>query len=175
VTLRLTDKQAIVAEVNEIASQSISAVAAFYSGLTVEQMTVLRVQARKSGVYLRVIRNTLARKAVENTDFSCLQETLVGPMVLAFSKEEPSAAARLMRDFAKENKKLEVKALVVGGKLMGANQLDAVASLPTYNEAISLLMSVMQAPIGKFVRTLAAVPTKLVRTVAAVADQKKAA
>ena len=174
-TLRLKDKQAIVTEVKEVASTSISAVAAFYSGLTVEQMTVLRVQARKSGVYLRVIRNTLARKAVEDTEFSCLKEKLVGPMVLAFSKDEPSAAARLMKDFAKENKKLEVKALVVGGKLMGPEQLEAVASLPTYSEAISLLMSVMQAPIGKFVRTVAAVPTKLVRTVAAVADQKKAA
>jgi len=174
VTLRLDDKRAIVAEVSEVASNSISAVAAFYSGLTVSEMTQLRAAARKEGIYLRVVRNTLARRAVDKTSFACMQEKLVGPVVLAFAKEEPGAAARLMRDFAKDHSKLEVTALVVGGKLIAANQLDAVAKLPTYLEAISMLMSVMQAPIGKFVRTLAEPHAKLVRTIAAIRDQKAA-
>ena len=173
--LNLEDKQAIVASVNAVASEALSAVIADYRGLGVSEMTDLRKQARDSGVYLRVVRNTLARRAVEGTEYECLQDSLVGPTVLAFSQEDPGAAARLIKGFAKEHDALEVKALSVGGKLYDASDIDVLAKLPTRDEALSMLMSVMQAPIAKFVRTLNEVPGKLVRTVAAVKDQKEAA
>jgi large subunit ribosomal protein L10 len=173
VPLRLEDKKAIVAEVAEVAKQATSVVAAQYSGMTVAQLTNLRKTARESGVQMRVVRNTLASRAFEGTDFACMQSALVGPLVLAFSKEEPSAAARLIKEFAKTNDKLIVKALSIDGKLLPASDLAALASLPTRNEAISQLMSVMLAPITKFVRTLAEPHSKLVRTLAAVRDQKQ--
>lgn len=173
--LKLEQKQAIVAEVNEAAGKAMSAVLADYRGLTVEQMTQLRATARNSGVYIKVIRNTLARRAVQGTAYECLDPALVGPTLLAFSMEDPGAAARLLRDFVKTFEKLEVKALSIGGALLGADQLERMAKLPTRDEAISLLMAVMLAPIGKFVRTLNEVPGKLVRTVAAIRDQKEAA
>jgi large subunit ribosomal protein L10 len=175
VTLKLEDKKAIVAEVAEVARNATSVIAAEYSGLTVGQLTSLRKSAREAGVYMRVIRNTLASRAFEGTDFACMQPVLVGPLVLAFSKEEPSAGARLIRDFAKTAEKLKVKALSIDGKLLPASDLAALASLPTRNEAIAQLMSVMLAPISKFVRTLQAPHSKLVRTVAAVRDQKQEA
>ena len=173
--LNLEDKKAIVDAVSHEAQQALSLVGADYRGLSVSEMTALRVSARDAGVYLKVVRNTLARRAVEGTDFDCVKESLVGPLVLAFSKDNPGAAARIFRDFAKDHKALEVKMLSLGGKLLDASQLDTVANLPTYDEAISQLMSVMKAPIDKFVRTLAAPHTKLVRTFAAVADEKKQA
>lgn len=173
-TLKLEDKKAIVAEVGEIANKAVAVVAVEYRGLTVEQMTRLRVRARKAGVYLRIVRNTLARRAVENTAFACLQEALVGPLLLAFSLNEPSAAARLMKDFAKEYEKLVVKALAFEGILFNANDLDKLASLPTRDEALSLLMSVMLAPITKLVRTLVEPPTKVVRALAAYSEQQSA-
>lgn len=173
--LRLEDKQAIVAEVNEAAGNALSAVLADYRGLTVEKMTDLRKQARDENVYLRVVRNTLLKRAVEGTEYECLQEALTGPTVLAFSQEDPGAAARVIKDFAKANDQLEVKALSVGGQLLGADQIDVLAKLPTKDQAISMLMSVMQAPTAKFVRTLNEVPGKLVRTLAAVRDQKEQA
>lgn len=173
-TLKLEDKKAIVAEVGEIANKAVAVVAVEYRGLTVEQMTRLRVRARKAGVYLRIVRNTLARRAVENTAFVCLQEALVGPLLLAFSLNEPSAAARLMKDFAKEYEKLVVKALAFEGMLFNAKDLDKLASLPTRDEALSLLMSVMQAPITKLVRTLVEPPTKVVRALAAYSKQQSA-
>lgn len=171
--LRLEDKKAIVAEVAEVATTALSVVAADYRGLPVADVTRLRADARKSGVYMRVVRNTLARRALTGTEFECLSDALVGPLLLAFSKNEPGAAARLLHDFAKKNDKLEVKALAIGGKLLGANQLEAVAKLPTKDEAIATLMSVLNAPITKFVRTLAEPHAKLVRTIAAVRDQKQ--
>lgn len=173
-TLRIEDKKAIVAEVAEIASVALSAVAADYSGLTVTKMTQLRETARKSGVYIRVVRNTLARRAVEGTAFECMQDALVGPMILGFSQEEPGAAARLFRDFAKQNDKMSVKVVSIGGQAYDASKLDAIAKLPTRNEAISQLMGIMLAPITKFVCTLDQVPTKLVRTIDAVRAQKEA-
>jgi large subunit ribosomal protein L10 len=175
VTLRLEDKKAIVAEVAEIAKQATSVIAAEYSGLTVKQLTSLRKSAREAGVYMRVVRNTLANRAFEGTSFACMQSALVGPLVLAFSQEEPSAAARLIRDFVKTNEKLKVKALSIDGKLLPATDLGALANLPTRPEAISQLMSVMLAPITKLVRTLAEPHGKLVRTIAAVRDQKQQA
>lgn len=170
-TLKLDDKKAIVAEVNEIASSALSVVAAEYRGLTVAQMTKLRAQARATGVYLRVVRNTLARRAVEGTAFACLREALIGPLMLAFSQHEPGAAARLIRDFAKENEKLLVKTLAFDGQMLPAKDLDKLASLPTRDEALASLMAVMKAPISKLVRTLAEPHAKLARTLAAVRDR----
>jgi large subunit ribosomal protein L10 len=175
VTLRLEDKKAIVAEVAQVAKTATAVVAAEYSGLTVKQLTSLRKSARESGVYMRVIRNTLANRAFEGTSFACMKPALVGPLVLAFSKEEPSSAARLIKDFVKTYDKLVVKALSVEGKLLPATDLAALASLPTRPEAISQLMSVMLAPITKFVRTMAEPTGKFVRTLAAVRDQKQQA
>ncbi len=174
-TLKLEDKKAIVAEVNGIAAKSTFAVVAAYSGLTVAQMTELRSKARQIGVYLRVVRNTLARRAVQETEFACLQEVLSGPMVLLFSPTDPGDAARLIRDFTKENKLLEVKALALGGKLLAAKEIEAVANLPTRNEALASLMSVMTAPISKFVRTLAEPYAQCVRVMGAISEKKQAA
>lgn len=153
-TLRIDDKKAIVAELAEVLSRSGAAIAAEYRGLTVAQMTKLRASARQSGVTVRVYRNTLARKAVTGTRFECLQNALVGPTILMFSRDEPAAAARLVRDFAKEYEKFVVRALVLEGRLLAADQLKAVASLPSRNEAIAQLMSVMNAPVVKLARTL---------------------
>lgn len=173
--LKLEDKKTIVNEVAEIAKYASSLVAAEYSGLTVKQLTNLRKNARESGVYMRVVRNTLARRALEGTQFSCMQPKLVGPLLLAFSKEEPSAAARLLKQFVKENEKLKVKALAIENQLLPPEGLEQLASLPTRDEGIALLMSVMQAPIAKFVRTLAEPHAKLVRTIAAIRDSKQSA
>ena len=169
--LKLDDKKAIVAEVAEVAASSLSAVAAEYRGLTVAEMTKLRSQARKNNVYLRVVRNTLACKALKGTEFECLCDVLSGPLFLAFSKEEPGAAARILRDAVKDNEKLKVRALAIGGKLLGADKLEAIASLPTRDQAIAMLMSVMQAPITQLVRTLAEPTTQMVRALAAVAQK----
>jgi large subunit ribosomal protein L10 len=173
--LRLEEKQAIVAEVNQAAANALSAVVSDYRGLTVSQMTSLRVKARESGVYLRVIRNTLARRAVEGTEYECLKEAFTGPTLLAFSNEDPGAAARLLKDYAKEHDALKVRALSVGGQLFGAQDIDRLAKLPTREEALALLMAVMLAPVTKLVRTFNDVPGRVVRVVAAVRDQKQAA
>jgi large subunit ribosomal protein L10 len=168
VALRLKDKQEIVADVADVATNALSVVAANYRGLTVAEMTDLRAKARESGVLLRVIRNTLARRAIENTDFSCLQEILVGPLCLAFSLNDPGAAARLLRDFAEEHENLEIKALAIGGKLLTPEHLKAIAELPTHEQAIAMLLGVMQSSISKLVRTLAEPYSKMVRTFSAV-------
>jgi len=168
-------KEAIVAEVAIVARGAHSAIAAEYRGLTVEQMTKLRQDARTAGVYLRVVRNTLARRALTDTGYACMSDSLKGPLVLAFSKEEPGAAARIVRDFAKTNDKLIVKVIALNGKLLSPGDLAALATMPTRDEALSQLLAVMKAPIEKLARTLNEVPGKLVRTVAAVRDQKQAA
>ncbi len=172
-TLTLAAKKAVVEEVTVVASKAVSAVVADYRGLTVNQMTQLRAEARKANVYLRVVPNNLARRAFEKTDFACLSDHLVGPLFVALSTEAPSDAARLLKDFAKTYEKLEVKALSVGGQMYAANHLDFVASLPTRDEALAKLMYVMKAPIEKFVRTLAEPHAKLVRTIAAIKDTKE--
>ena len=174
VVLKLEDKKTIVNEVSGVAKQALSLVAAEYSGLTVGQLTDLRKSARNAGVYMRVVRNTLARRALEGTQFACMQEKLVGPLLLAFSQEDPGAAARLIKEFVKTNEKLKVMALAIDSQLLPPEGLNRLASLPTRNEAIAQLMSVMNAPITKFVRTLAEPHAKLVRTIAAVRDQKQA-
>lgn len=173
--LRLEDKKALVSEVSAVAAEAVSAVAAEYRGLTVEQMTNLRKEARNSGVYMKVVKNTLARRAVEGTEFECLQDALNGPLLLAFSQEDPGAAARVVKSFAKDNEQLVTVGVAVDGKLLPATELDRLATLPTHEQALAMLMGVMQAPIAKFVQTLAEPQAKLVRTVAAVRDQKQAA
>lgn len=173
--LKLEDKKAIVDQVNKVASSAVFAIVASYRGLTVAQMTDLRAKARKIGVFLKVVRNTLACRALEGTHFTCLEETLVGPMVLLFTPEDPGDCARLVRDFAKENKLLEVQALSFGVSLLSAKELEVVASLPSRDEAIAMFMAVIKAPITKFVRTLAEPHAQFVRVVAAIADKKKAA
>lgn len=171
--LNLNDKKAIVAEVAEVAASAHSAIAAQYAGLTVGQMTELRKKARESGVYLRVVKNTLARRAVEGTSFECMADALVGPLVLAFSQEDPGAAARVIKEFVKTNAKLEVKVVSIGGKLLAAGDIERLASMPTKDQGISILMALMLAPIEKLARTLNEVPTKVTRAVAAVRDQKQ--
>jgi large subunit ribosomal protein L10 len=173
--LNLEQKKAIVAEVAEVASKAHSAVAAEYRGLTVGALTQLRREARKNGVYLRVVKNTLARRAVEGTDFACMQAGLTGPLILAFSLDDPGAAARVIKDFVKGNERLVVKLVSFSGKLLGPGDLEALAKMPTYEQAVSMLMSVMKAPIQKLASTLNEVPGKLVRTIAAVRDAKEAA
>jgi large subunit ribosomal protein L10 len=175
VVLKLEDKKTIVSEVAGVAKQAVSLIAAEYSGLTVAQLTGLRKSARDAGVYMRVVRNTLARKALEGTQFACMQQELVGPLVLAFSKEHPGAAARIIKDFAKENDKLKVKALALENQLLPPQGLNTLASLPTRDEGIAQLMSVMKAPITKLVRTMAEPHAKLVRTIAAIRDVKQSA
>ncbi len=172
--LRLEQKKTIIDEVTQYASHALSMVAADYRGLTSADMTQLRADARKVGVKLKIVRNTLARRALHGTSYECMAETLVGPVLLAFADKEPGATARLLRDFAKTNDKLEIKSLSLGGKLLGKEHINVVASLPTKDEAIAKLLAVMQAPIAKLVRTIAEPPAKLVRTLAAVRDKKHA-
>ncbi|PHS69387.1 MAG: 50S ribosomal protein L10 [Cycloclasticus sp.] len=173
--LNLEQKQAVVAEVAEVAAEAFSVVAAEYRGLTVIEMTELREKARASGVYLRVVKNTLVKKAIKNTEFECVQDALVGPLVMAFSMADPGCAARLVKDFSKDHKALETKFVSVSGQLLEASELERLSKLPTKDQAISMLMSVIKAPVEKFVRTLAEPHAKLVRTVDAVRVQKQAA
>jgi len=169
----LEDKKAIVADVNEAAANALSLVIADARGVTVGAMDSLRKQARESGVSLRVVRNTLAKRAMQGTEFECVNDALVGPSIFGFSMEDPGAAARIFKDFAKEQEQFEVKALAVGGKMLDANQIDALAKLPTLEQALGQLASVMIAPVTKLVRTFNEVPTKATRVVAAVRDQKQ--
>ena len=173
--LNLEDTKALVAEVAEVAAGAQSIVAAEYRGLTVEQMTQLRAKARAQGVYMRVVKNTLARKALAGTTFEPVGPKLKGPLVLAFSKDDPGAAARLVKDFAKANEKLVATLVSLGGQVLPGGELDKVANLPTREQALSMLLGVLKAPIQKFVATLAEPPAKLARTLAAVRDGKQAA
>jgi large subunit ribosomal protein L10 len=175
VTLRIDDKKAIVEELAEVAARSVSVIAAEYRGLTVGQMTQLRGNARKAGSVVKIYRNTLARRAIQGTRFECLQNALVGPIILVFSKDEPAAAARMARDFAKDNPNFVVQALVLEGRLLAADQIKAVASMPSRDEALAQMMTVMKAPVVKLARTLSETYAQLVRAVSAVADKKRAA
>jgi len=174
VPLNLEDKKALVKEVAEIAADAQSVVAAEYRGITVTQMTELRAKARAQGVDMRVVKNTLARKAMVGTSFEAFGTQLKGPLVLAFSKDDPGAAARVVKDFAKTNDKLVARLVSLGGHVLPGSDLEKVASLPTREQALSILLGTMKAPIEKLVRTLVAPHTKLVRTVAAVRDAKQA-
>ncbi len=170
--LRLEDKKALVKEVNAVAGDSVSAVAAEYRGLTVSEMTELRREARNAGVYLRVVKNTLARRAVEGTTFECMRDELKGPILLAFAKDDPGAAARVIKDFAKEHDALQAVSLSAGGQLLPASDLSRLADLPTLDQARAMLLGVMLAPMNKLARTLAEPPAMLARTLSARAGQE---
>lgn len=172
--LSLNEKKAVVAEVAEVAKGAASIVAADYRGLDVAEMTELRRQARAAGVYVRVVPNNLAKRAVESTDFECLREGLRGPLVLAFSREDPGSAARVVRDYRRSNQKLEIRLAAFGGKLIDPADIDTLANLPTREEALARLMTVLKAPVTKLVRTLAEPHARLVRAMGAVRDGKKA-
>jgi len=165
--LRLEDKKTFVKEINAVAGDSLSAVAAEYRGLSVVEMTELRKEARNAGVYLRVVKNTLARRAIEGTDFECMKDSLKGPLLLAFAKEDPGAAARVIEDFAKGHDSLKAVSLSVGGQLMPASDLSRLADLPTLDQARAMLLGVMMAPMTKLARTLAEPPAMLARTMSA--------
>jgi large subunit ribosomal protein L10 len=157
VAIKIDDKKAIVTAVNEAAKVGLSAVAADARGVTVGAMTSLRKEAREAGVYLKVVRNTLLKRAVAGTQFEALADTFKGPTLIAFSNEHPGAGARIFKNFAKDQNNFEIKAAYYEGQLIDAKNIDILASLPTYDEAISQLMSVIQGPTAKFVRTLDAI------------------
>ncbi|MCB1611005.1 MAG: 50S ribosomal protein L10 [Xanthomonadales bacterium] len=173
--LNLNQKKEVVAELTDVATSAMSLVAAKYDGLTVAQLTDLRVKARTSGVYLRVAKNTLVRRAVKGTDYECVTDALTGPLLYAFSKDDPGAAGRLIKDFAKTNDKLVAKVVSVGGKLYGAAELDRLASLPTREQALSMLLGMLTQPATKLVRTLAEPAASLARAVRAVGERAEAA
>jgi large subunit ribosomal protein L10 len=169
--LRLEDKKVFVTEVNAVAAGSLSAVAAEYRGLTVAEMTELRKQARDAGVYMRVVKNTLARRAIQGTEFECMKDTLKGPLLLAFAKDDPGAAARVIKDFAKGHDALKAVSLSTGGQLLAASDLEKLANLPTLDQARAILLGLLMAPMTKLVRTLAEPPAMLARTLSARAEQ----
>jgi large subunit ribosomal protein L10 len=155
--LNLSQKKEVVAELAEIAAKAHSLVAAEYAGTTVEQMTAMRKKAREYGVYLRVVKNTLASRAVAGTEFEVVKDALVGPLLYAFSTEEPGAAGRLIKEFAKGNDKLQAKVVSVEGKLLPASHVDVLASLPTREQALSMLARVLAEPAAMFARVIKAV------------------
>ncbi len=172
--LRLEDKKALVKEVNAVAGDSVTAVAAEYRGLSVAEMTELRKEARSAGVYMRVVKNTLARRAVAGTEFECMQDTLKGPILLAFAKEDPGAAARVIKDFAKGHKALQAVSLSAGGQLLPGSDLSKLADLPTLDQARAMLLGVMMAPMTQLVRTIAEPSVMLARTLSARGEQDAA-
>lgn len=168
-------KQAMVAEVSDVATRAHSAVLAEYRGLTAGQMDQLRTNARHGGAYMKVIKNNLAKLALQGTEYECMSEAFKGPVILGFSLEDPGAAARVMSDFSKSHDALKVTAVSFNGQLLPGEQLDRLAKLPTRDEALSQLMRAMKAPIDKLARTTREPVAKTARAVAAVRDQKQAA
>lgn len=169
--LSIEAKRELVDEVSQVAASAQSAVAAEYRGLSVGEMTELRVQARQSDVYLKVVKNTLAKRAIAGTEFECMQDSLSGPLILAFSREDPGAAARVIKSFAKDHEHLKAIALALGGELYSAADLDRVAALPTLDEARAKLLGTLIAPMSQFVRTIAEPAAMLVRTLAQRGEQ----
>ena len=173
--LSLSEKKKVVAEVAEIAKSATSVVAAEYRGLNVAEMTALRTQARTAGVRVRVVPNNLAKRAMESTDYECLRDGLSGPLVLAFSHEDPGAAARVVRDYRRTNQKLKIRLAAFGGKVIEPEDIDSLANLPTREEALARLMGVLKAPVTKLVRTLAEPHARLVRAMDRIRQQKEEA
>jgi large subunit ribosomal protein L10 len=155
--LKLSQKQDVVAEVAEVAAKAHSMIAAEYAGTTVSQMTAMRKKARESGVYLKVVKNTLASRAVAGTEYECVQDALVGPLLYAFSKDDPGAAGRLIKEFSKGNDKLQAKVVSIGGKLYAGSHVDVLASLPTRDQALAMLARVLAEPASMFARVVKAV------------------
>lgn len=172
--LNLQDKKAVVEQIAEVFKGSQAAILAEYRGMTVEQMTQLRAEARQSGVFIRVVKNSLTRRAAKDSDFECLDEYLIGPLALAAS-EDPAAAAKVLSKFAKDIDALEIKAGAMSGNLLTMGEIAALAKLPGREELLATLVGTMQAPVTKFVQTLNEVPSKFVRALAAVRDSKQAA
>ena len=173
--LNLAQKKEVVAELANVAAEAHSLVAAEYAGLTVEQLTSLRQKARQNGVYLKVAKNTLVSRAVEGTEYECVKDTLSGPLLYAFSKEDPGAAGRLIKDFAKANEALKAKLVAIGGKAYPASHVDVLASLPTRDQALSMLLSCMVQPATMLVRLLSEPAAQIARVTNAVGQQKQAA
>jgi large subunit ribosomal protein L10 len=172
--LNLAQKKELVAELAEVANKAHSLVAAEYAGLTVEQLTELRKKARESGVFLKVAKNTLVRRAVDGTEYECTQAQLIGPLLYAFSTEDPGAAGRLVKEYAKTNEALKAKLVAIGGKAYPASHVDVLASLPTREQALSMLLSVLVQPATMLVRVLAEPAAQTARVVNAVGQQKAA-
>ena len=158
--LNLSQKQEVVAELADVAAKAHSLIEAEYAGTTVSQMTAMRKQARETGVFLKVVKNTLAARAVEGTEYECAKDALVGPLLYAFSLEEPGAAGRLIKDFAKTNDKLQAKVVAIGGELFPAGHVDVLASLPTRDQALAMLARVLSEPAAMFARAVKAVADK---------------
>jgi len=173
-SLSLEDKKAVVEQVSGALSESQTAIVAEYRGLTVEKMTSLRREAREAGVFFQVVKNTLARRAVKGSDFECLDEHFVGPLALAASVD-PVAAAKVLSKFEKANDAFSIKIGAMSGSLLSQDEISALAKLPGREELLATLLGTMQAPVVKFVQTLNEVPSKFVRTLAAVCDAKQAA
>ena len=169
--LNLDEKKAVVAEVSAEVAKAQGIFVAEYRGLEVGRMTELRAKARKSGVYLRVLKNTLARRAVAGTPFEKLTEQMVGPLVYGISSD-PVATAKVLNEFAKANEKLVIKAGAMPNALISAKEVKALASMPSREQLIAQLLGTMQAPVAQFVRTLSEVPSRFARTLAAVRDQR---
>ena len=174
VALSKSEKEKIVGEVREVASNASSLVISDARGLKVSELSEVRQKATQSGIHIQVIKNSLAKLAFEGTDFGCSDEVLVGPSLFAFSFEEPGAAAKLLKTYAKNFDNLDIKALVVEGQLLDGSQIDILASLPSKDEAYGLIANVLQAPVSKFATLLNEVPSKLARVLTAVQDKKKA-
>tara|TARA_B100001250_G_C19741210_1_gene763147 strand:- start:31 stop:558 length:528 start_codon:yes stop_codon:yes gene_type:complete len=167
VALNIGEKKDVVKEVSEVASTAQSAVAAEYRGLTVDELMTLRSNARDLGVYVKVIKNSLAKRAIKNTEFECMDPSLKGPLIFAFSKEDLGSAAKLINDFQKDNNLLKPIVVAVNGELVDVAKISQIAALPNKDQAISMLMAVMKLPIEKFVRTLSAPNIQLVQTISA--------
>ena len=174
VALSKDEKVNIVRDVKEVASNASSLVISDARGLKVSELSEIRTKANESGIHIQVIKNSLAKLAFEGTDFGCSDEVLTGPSLFAFSFEEPGAAAKLLKTYAKNFDELEIKALVVEGQLLDGSQIDILANLPSKEEAYSLIANVLQAPVSKFATLLNEVPSKLARVLSAVRDQKEA-
>lgn len=172
--LNLAQKKELVAELAEVASQAQSLVAADYIGLSVAQLTELRVKARQGGVFVKVAKNSLVRRAVEGTDYQCVADSLTGPLLYAFSKDDPGAAGRLIKEFSKGNDKLKPRLVAVGGQMYPATHVDNLAELPTLDQALGMLAGLMIAPITRLVRTLNEPVALVARAVNAVAEARKA-
>ena len=173
--MRIDDKKIAVEELNGVANKAVSAIAADYHGTTVSELTKLRQEARDSSVHLKVIRNTLAKRALNDTKFSCFEDLLVGPTMLAFSLEDPTSAAKLVNNFTKVNKNFQVKGISLGDSLLELSKLSVLANMPSRDEALAQLAGILNAPMTKFVSILNQVPSKLVGTLQAVKDQKQQA
>ena len=172
-SLSIEDKQSVVKELNTIASSSVSGAIADYSGLNVAEITELRTKAREAGVYLKVVKNTLSKRAFSDTSFECLVENLKGPIIIAFSEDDLASPARLFKNFSKEYEQLQTVSLAIDGNTFPATDLDRIAQLPTKQEAYSTIANLLQAPIEKAVRTLKEIPSKFTRMAVAIKDNKE--